>query len=662
MQEFKRENYIYLRYLEDDKENSKKKGDIVRYCKDWLLDKMEGRRFTTCFKNDALILEKNHDVDEDEIMFNKVYKSITVSKDCRGQVYLWNDDYLYLGDWLFSHLDERGIDLVTSLQSDVLPNKMNSNKLIKLNKGCPEVNARINLYFNKGEQIDFSIPDVAILFCDPCWIKLFAKTEVIVGKEKEQLFQEDFSNAIYGSAVNDFEFSSSYPKEHHYFKMKNNIKIKTLEEISKALEISYSNLSSLEIVKNEEGFITHICTVTNDFDNSDRNTEQSILKIADRVSTTEALEIHKKACQDYMKKQKQEQEKMSNEYEEMQKKINAQYQKVKNNPEIFPGVNGDFVHTNNNSAISTKQYNLKKIKEFYQQLKSLDSEVVKHICFYGGTIPYILNNASESRHFGDIDMFVPTKYMENLRKEFANQESFEMLCDSKPYAEACMLTTRIAKESIQFAVANQQDNLTQALLGNIISFMTPREYKKDYVDENGIVHNPLTEHKEDLLPYYRKIQDFGFKAKLFGINISVFPIYEYENNIMAKSFNINDMYKFLLGVRVLDNTKLAEFIKQVNVYDSVFNILPLEYTLASKQRAVDEKHAYRYEKDAKDIEYILSHRTELGINDKQLQEILNNYPDYSISVAYRINDNGTTTTMNGESYKALVLSNRNIIS
>lgn len=98
MKEFKREDYIYLKFLDDDEENLRKKGDIVRYRKDWLLNEMRNRRFDTCFNDDSLIWEKNPDADENDIMFDKVYKSITVAEDWKGSVYLWTDDYLYLDD------------------------------------------------------------------------------------------------------------------------------------------------------------------------------------------------------------------------------------------------------------------------------------------------------------------------------------------------------------------------------------------------------------------------------------------------------------------------------------------------------------------------------------------------------------------------------------
>lgn len=660
MEDFKREDYIYLRYLEDDKDAYRKKGDIVRYKKAWLIRKLKGRRFNTCFDSDSLIWEKNPDADENEIAFNKIYKSITVSDNWRGKVYLWEDDYLYLDDWLFSHMSSYDANLVNGLKKEILPNRKGDNKMVMIKEGCPDVDARITMCFEKGEIIDFSNLSVVALFYNPYCLKIFAKTEIIVGEEKEKLFQDDFSNAINVQAVNDYGSSFS-KKEHHYFKMKDNIKVKNDDEVKNLLGMSYLS-GGINVVRNEQGFITHIYTATNNYDSSDRETEQIILKIADRISYDESMEIHKKACLDYLEIQNAKKARFREEYERKQKKLDDIYQTKKNNPEMFPGVNGDFVHIDK-VYITKKKHTLKQIQEFYQNLKTLDPEIIKHICFYGGTIPYILNNASESRDFGDIDMFVPTEYMEKLRAEFANQESFEMLCDSKPLAETCMLTTRIAKESTELALKNQQvdtlGNVASSLFDSFMSFMTPSEYKRDYVDANGIVHNPLSVHKEEQLLYYRKVQDFGFKAKLFGINISVFPIYEYENNLMAKSFNINEMYRFLIGVRVLNNTKLSEFIQQVNVYGSIFNVLPLEYTLASKQSAVEGGYAFRYEKDKEDVEYILSHKDELGISDEKLQEILKKYPDYSISIAYEI-DGDRVITMGGETYKQRVLTNRQV--
>ena len=383
------------------------------------------------------------------------------------------------------------------------------------------------------------------------------------------------------------------------------------------------------------------------------------MTFANRLPNDEAYECHKKLINNYLKQQEEEHIKWEKEMKEKNIKLQKLYESEKNNPSYFPGVNGYFVHNDNESKnLEKERYTLDQIKEFYQNLKTLDPSVVKEMCFYGGTIPYILNNASESREFGDIDIFVPVPNMERLRKELEKQDSFEMICDSKPLAQFCHLTSRIEKKSTELVDKNEQINEFLGLMFNVMA--TPQDEDVINVNQDGNVYDQAEEFFSRNKSYYNKTQDFGFKAKLFGINISVFPIYQYEDNIMAKSFNINEMYSFLLGVRVLNNTNIDEFVRNVELYDSLFKVLPLEYTLVSKKSAVDKVYSSRLEKDKEDVEYILSHKEELGIDDKKIQEILNNYPDYSISIAYRVNDNGTTSTMGGETYKELVLTNRHI--
>jgi predicted nucleotidyltransferase len=126
---------------------------------------------------------------------------------------------------------------------------------------------------------------------------------------------------------------------------------------------------------------------------------------------------------------------------------------------------------------------------------------------------------------------------------------------------------------------------------------------------------------------------------------------------MAKSFSVNELYKFLLGVKVLDNSKISDFVKNVKIYDSMVKILPLEYTLVSKQSAINGNYENRLSKDYIDLAYIIQHKEELGISNEVIEQITNNYPDYSISIAYKVN-NGHVDTMNGEDYKQYVLINK----
>ncbi len=662
---FKREDYVYLRIVEDYKNkdgNEYKKGQILRYRKEWLIENIKGRHFETVFNYDnRLIYEKNNDCDENDILYHKIYKSITVSKDRYYELYLWPGDYFYLNDWLFEHIDDAGIYNITNAKKKMITDKRNSNKLIELTEGYPFQEIDAHIYMKKGEKLDFSNPAVITLFYNMDLLKLFAKTEVISGIEKQKLFDEDFSNAIYAQEPSTASIWKDDPnhdlQEYHYFKIKEDIRVKSKDELEKktGIEIPYS----IEFLYDDEGFIKYASTNDNCYDNSCRELEQLLLNFADRMSVDEAYECHKKLIADYMKKQEEEQEKFQKEMEDERIKIQKLYESQKNNPTYFPGVNGYFVHNDNERSNRTKErHTLSQIKEFYQKLKTLDPSVVKEMCFYGGTIPYILNNARESRDFGDIDIFVPVPQMEKLREELAKQDSFKMLCDSKPLAQFCHLTSRIQKNTTELVNRNGESKEFLNLMRNTIA-----NYQDENiidVEPNGRTSNQLEEFLSRTRPYYNKTQDFGFKAKLFGINISVFPIYQYNNNIMAKSFNINEMYKFLLGVRILNNENIENFVKSVELYGSVFKVLPLEYTLVSKKSAVEEQCSFRLEKDQKDLDYILSHKEELGINDETLQVIFNNYPDYSISIAYRVNDNGTTTTMSGATYKELVLTNRHI--
>lgn len=662
MQDFKREDYIYLRMIEDyeDKNGVKfKEGTILRYNKEWLIENIKGRQLGYVFDhNNELIFEKNDECDENDIFFDKIYKSITVPKNRSYKLCLWPGDYLYLNDWLYKHIDSRGIDAITNSQKKVIADKANGNNLIELGEGYPYKVTDARISFKKGETLDFWNPSVFFLFYNLDWIKLFAKTEVIKGKEKQELFDEDFSNAIraqephtasHGEDDIDYDL-----REYHYFKMKEDIKVKTKDELKEKFGIEIP--IDVNFICDDDGFIKWVYTETGYSETSYRDTEQVILKFSDRISVDEAHECHKRLVVSYRKQQEELQREWKNKCEKENEKLQKLYDAKKNDPSYFPGTNGCFVH-NDSKNMEKEKYTLSQVKEFYQKLKTLSPDIVKEMCFYGGTIPYVLNNASESRDFGDIDIFYPVSKMEELREELEKQDSFEMICDSKPLAEFCNLTSRIQKDSTE--LVDETENAFQflSLMANAID-----ESQRGITDVNckGSAHNSLEEFFDKSKPYYNKIQDFGFKAKLFGINISVFPIYQYKDDIMAKSFNINEMNKFLLGVRVLNNKSIDNFVKNVKLYDSSFKVLPLEYTLVSKKSAVDEQYSSRLEKDRADIEYILSHKKELGLSDKKIQEILSKYPDFSISIAYRVNDNGTTSTMDGDTYKKLVLTNRNI--
>lgn len=329
-----------------------------------------------------------------------------------------------------------------------------------------------------------------------------------------------------------------------------------------------------------------------------------------------------------------------------QEELEVLYEGKKNDATIFPGVNGNFIHTMPPTSLLTNQnVSIEEVREFYKRLKEINSAILQGMYFYGGTLPYVLTNAKDCRSFGDVDIFVPVSMMSYLREELRKQPTFRIFHDSKDYTESYHLTSRVYKKKIA-----KRDPIEEA--SQFLSLITNPDINNT-VGSDG--KNVFESFLDSSRPYYQVPQDFGFKGSLFGINISVFPIYDYENNLMAKSFNIRDMYQFLLGVRIMNNTKLNDFVRSVNVFDTDVNILPLEYTIVSKESAIKEGYIKRTDKDAIDLAYIEEHKKELGISDEVIARLKANYPDYSISVAYALEENGTVETVSGETYRKLIL-------
>ena len=58
---------------------------------------------------------------------------------------------------------------------------------------------------------------------------------------------------------------------------------------------------------------------------------------------------------------------------------------------------------------------LNQIKKVMIEIVSID-DIADHICFFGGAIPYIVENKPSNREHSDIDVLVDEKYMQKLRR------------------------------------------------------------------------------------------------------------------------------------------------------------------------------------------------------------------------------------------------------
>ena len=377
------------------------------------------------------------------------------------------------------------------------------------------------------------------------------------------------------------------------------------------------------------------------FTNLDDKDNESLLKICRRATSEESAELsaYVKEMQDgYHKKFEYERRKK----EEAKAKI---YEANKNNPEYFPGVRGNYKQVlleEGKKVIPEKEYSLAQIKSFYHSLLSfagLSDEVKSSIIFYGGTIPYILcNESGNTRKFGDVDIFMPVSMMQRFRYELRHE--LDYIYDS------IELTRRIGLTAKGLRVKSP-----------LLWWDKESESYEQFERRRG-----LAEMEAEKNAIY---QDYGFKAILFGINISVFPLYDWtfvDGNIgvCAKSFRISKEkgdWNFLLNTIVSKGITINDFYNEVCILGHNVRATKTEYTIASKRNAVKFGYVLRKDTDEADLRYIETHSSELGIDESQVELFMQNIPDYGVSHVYRITRSGDANEMSSEAYKHIVTRN-----
>lgn len=369
--------------------------------------------------------------------------------------------------------------------------------------------------------------------------------------------------------------------------------------------------------------------------------EKYLYKICRRATSEEAkeLSLYVEKMQDgYRKKFENERRKV----EEAKAKI---YEDNKSNSEYFPGASGNYKQVlleEGRKKVPEKEYSLAQINNFYQTLLCFDGlsdEVKRNMIFYGGTIPYILCNEKEQvRKFGDVDIFLPVRLMAKLRYEL--RQELDYVYDSID------LTRKVGL----LAKGLQVKRPTLWWDEDVESY---EEYSRRY---------SLAEEEAEKNAIY---QDYGFKAILFGINISVFPLYDwtFEDGtigVCAKSFRLSKEvgdYNFLLNTIVSKGITMEDFGKEVCIFGQNVKIAKPEYTIASKRNAIKFGYVLRKETDETDLNYIEAHKEELGIDERKVDFFKKNIPEYGISFVYRITRAYDAEVMSPEQYKHIVTRN-----
>ena len=368
---------------------------------------------------------------------------------------------------------------------------------------------------------------------------------------------------------------------------------------------------------------------------------KALLKISRKATQEEATELSHYVFQvqeGYRKKFEEERRKE----EEAKAKI---YEANKSKPEYFPGVGGNYKQIlleEGKKVVAEKEYSLAQIKSFYQTLLSFDGlsdEVKRNIIFYGGTIPYVLcNESGNTRKFGDVDIFLPVDMMQRFRYELRRE--LDYVYDSIDITRRVRLTAKgFRVKSPNLWWDEDYESYTE--------FSRRRSLAEMEAEENAIY------------------QDYGFKAVLFGINISVFPLYDWtfedgSIGVCAKSFRLSKEegdWNFLLNTIVSKGITIDNFYNEEYILGYNARVVKTEYTIASKRNAIRFGFILRKDTDEADLKYIEAHSRELDIDESQVEFFMKNIPDYGISYVYRITRGNDANQMSPEAYKHVVTRN-----
>lgn len=642
---FNSDDYIYLEMNNDlhNKHFDLNKGTVLRYKRSEF--DVFSRLMSQGFYDNLEFVQKEK-LKDDDVLPTQVYEKIYFKEDGEAYVCLWPKERYCFNEWVRDHLFTNS-DFKFSLFGP--PSSKRDLNYAAINQGCKKMlpdkdrlpmieigKKNIDLIFSykKGEELDFNDPGVASFLMDRDMVALLLNSHAIVGDEKLKYFEEDFKNAFHASDG----ISSDDNCIFRYYKINDDINVKNQYQ----LPYIHLNESSFD----DKGYLRYVYLETFSSMDFERQEEEIIREFATEVGIDEAKKMHTERLREKKRHDEEEMAEWIKEREEGERKPDEAYQEKKYDENIFPGVNGNFIHNDGHKDENKKS--LEEIKEFYKNLKQINPDVLNKMYFYGGTIPYMLTSAESSRDFGDIDIFVPISEMTCVREELSKIPSFKIYFDSKDLTRKYHFNSEVESKELE-----KKDSLDDT-----IDFLAALQSDDNIVDENGqtALENYFTRGNKT-----KVLQDFGLKGSLFGVNISIFPVYQYKNDLMAKSFNISDVYEYLLAVRVMNKTSLNNFAKNVNIYDNNINILPLEYTILSKESAIKSGYIKREEKDAIDILYIMKHKDELGISDAYIETIRENYPDYSIAIAYYLNG-FRVEKMSGEKYKEYMLMNKGKMS
>lgn len=230
-----------------------------------------------------------------------------------------------------------------------------------------------------------------------------------------------------------------------------------------------------------------------------------------------------------------------------------------------------------------KKQTFESIKKFYEKVILFPEEILSSIIFYGGTSTYI--------------------GIENIKvtREFGD---------------------------IDWVVAVDKIKMVRDYLNSLDDFI--------------IQYDGTAFAKENNIESSDGINEFGFKGSLFGRKLSLHPISETsDNKILSKWIKVEDnKIDLIANTLMVENCCLNDLITQIKFQNKSINILKHELNIAWKKRRM-ESH------DEEDINFMLKHKEELGIDEKTIKFFLDRMPKIDVITGYKKTQDGIELLASG---------------
>lgn len=200
------------------------------------------------------------------------------------------------------------------------------------NKGLKKF---INLNFKKGEIVNLSKPDIAMLVLNQDFINLIINSTEIIGIEKEIIFKNEYKDNIPYEPIRYYKFKDRIklkPNEIRslYWDMDNTFYRLYPNSNYNLYHISIPHINHDEMSLDNNGYVKYFNIYYED-GTDDYLAENEILKIADRLSQDEAIKLYE------AKKQAEFLYKREKETDKYIQKHKSRYEKVRRkNPNITP--------------------------------------------------------------------------------------------------------------------------------------------------------------------------------------------------------------------------------------------------------------------------------------------------------------------------------------